>query len=350
MARGRRRRVLNEELLSGATLSLTAADRDDQTTGEAPRYGEMACIEHHPQVSDFVPRRKRAAAFAVLAGWGVAAAAELLAHYAERIAGAMPAVASAAAVRQIAAGGAAWASGVYLLAAALLARLIFSLRRHRVDDYEGSYRVWRLIAWLCVLASANSVIRLQQPVAQALKSATGWSLTAGGAEWWLAPVAALGAWVFWRLAADAAESHGALAAITLAGACYATAATSALGWAPPLPGIHADQLARGMAFAGHAALVASLLIFARYVVLDVQGLIDHAPRPVKSKKPTAVSPDLPAEPPAPIVKIAAASAPPAEAPSAVPADDWDDDDDRSHDSRKLSKAERKKLRRQNRAA
>ncbi len=79
--------------------------------------------------------------------------------------------------------------------------------------------------------------------------------------------------------AELAESRAALATSILAATCYALSAAGALGWAPMWLGTWTDALTRSLPLAGHVLSLAGLMMFARYVVLDVQGLIDHKPRP-----------------------------------------------------------------------
>lgn len=375
MARGgRRRRVLNEELLSGVALSVAVADPGEAGDDDAPRYGEQANVENHPLVSDFIPRRRRVVVAAVSAGVAAAAAAESVVHFAEPIAAALPGVAASELVERVAVGGAAWASAVVLLAAALAARLNFSLRRRRIDDYHGRYRIWRWVAWACVAASLDAVAGVHHLASAAVRGATGWSLTAGGAEWWLAPVALIGGWLFARLALELVESRAALVTMIAASTCYATAAAGALGWTPAALGSWADAIPRALPLVGHTLALAGLLAFARYVVLDVQGLVDHSPRPRTGRR-SDLPAEAPAEPPAttaiaarlinatvPLAPAApaapAASAPIPAAVAKAPAvlhSSWDDADDESEEedgpvTRKLSKAEKRRLRKQGRAA
>jgi hypothetical protein len=351
MARGgRRRRVLNEEVRSASGLSVTAYQGD---AADAPRYGEQASVEHHPQVTDYVPRRKRAVVVTLLAGCTVAAGAEALTRFAEPIAAAVPGVAASDFAEQLAGGMTAWASAVTLLLCAMLARLLYSLRRHRVDDYAGRYRVWRWMAWGGVLASINSVVQLHGVVAKFAVAATGMRMTSTGTEWWLAPVVLFGGWIFVRLLLEIGESRSARAAMLIAAGCYAAAAAGALGWSPAVLGPWAGVLTDALPLVGHTIALAALMIFGRYVVLDVQGLIEHKPRPAV-REPKANTPT-----PAPALKLSPArtateTGGSAAAQASTPvADNRSDDGEYDEDDvpgQKLSKADRKRLRKQQRAA
>ncbi len=343
---GRRRRVLHEEARTAAGLHASMAASTDNNS-EAPRYGEMASVEHHPQITDYVPRRKRAVLATLAAGGVVGAAAAALTHGAEAISRALPGVTSGEIRSQIAGGIVAWTSAVALLAIAGLARLVFSLRRHRVDDVGGRYRVWTWIAAGGVVLSVNAMVAGHAIVSRMAVAATGWSLTASGAEWWLAPLALVGGWIGVRLVLELAESRGALTMFAVAAGWYLLAAAGSLGWSPAWLGVWSEALASSAAVVGHAFALAGMMAFARYVVLDVQGLIDHNPRRPAKKAIAAktaaatvsatLSPVVPSAPTQPQPWTAAEA---------------DEDEDASDDAagRYLSKSERKRLRKQQRRA
>jgi hypothetical protein len=332
---------LNDEVRSASGLSVTNYQHG-AVDADAPRYGEQANVEHHPQVTDYVPRRARAVVVTLLAGIGVAAGAQAIIRFAEPIAAVVPGVDAATLSDRLAGGMVAWSSAVALLMAAMLAKLTYSLRRHRVDDYAGRYRVWRWIAWGGVLASVNSIVHIHTLVPHVAVAATGMSLTASGSEWWLAPLALIGGWIFVRLLLEVGESRTSLATLLAAAACYGVAAAGAMGWAPAALGDWSGALTGALPLVGHTMALAGLMVFARYVVLDVQGLIDHAPR--------AAAPATAKESPAP----AALAMPSASHQQSQQSQSWDDDaeDDEDEDGagRKLSKADRKRLRKQQRAA
>lgn len=50
-----------------------------------------------------------------------------------------------------------WVSTMLLAASAGVTLLIYQLRRYRIDDYRGQYRIWRLVLIVTLLASVNSL-------------------------------------------------------------------------------------------------------------------------------------------------------------------------------------------------
>jgi hypothetical protein len=352
---GRRRRVLNDEARTAAGLHATVV-MSNHDQAEAPRYGEMASIEHHPQITDYVPRRKRAMLATLAGAAAVAVGGQALVHFAPQAEGALPGVATRDLAAQVAGGLTAWTSAVALLAIAGLARLVLSLRRHRVDDVHGRYRVWKWVAAGALAGSVNVVVGVQTIVASAATAATGWSLTAGGAEWWLAPLALVGGWIAVRMMLEIAESRPSLTMMIVAAVCYTIAAAGSLGWAPDALGSWSGALTGALPLAGHAMALAGMMLFARYVVLDVQGLIDHAPKPAKAPK-TIKAPKNDADA-APAIAGSTTTAPAKreQAPAAA-ASRWEEagdaeEDEESEGDQYLSKSERKRLRKaqQRRAA
>jgi hypothetical protein len=253
---------------------------DGQSSSETPRYGEQANIEHHPQVTDFVPRRIGKVVLTVLAGLIIVGAAESLDRYSTQIEALLPAVSKSEITRFLSPGLSqgliAWSSAMVLLTAGMYARLIFMLRRHRVDDYRGHYRIWRTASWLAVLLSLNSVLALHGPAARMIGNSAGWQLLAGQSGWWLALAVLVCGPLLVRLTLDMAESRAALTAIFLAIACYTTAGVAvAIDWAPAWLGAWSDLLDHSLPFLGHVLMLAAIMLNARYVLLDVQGLLLH---------------------------------------------------------------------------
>ena len=352
---GRRRRVLNEEVLSASTLGIPARSKQEETLppGDTPRYGAGANIENHPQVTDFVPRRFRIIALLLFVGLGLGACGELVARYSDLLSQALPAVSAEELASRIGGGLIAWTSAIALLVSACSARLLFSLRRHRVDDVRGRYRIWRLVSTVAVLLSLNAILGGHTLLAQALGHLSGWTVLPGNTLWWLVPTAVVGSWLVLKMILEARECRSAILTYTLASAVFAVAGLAQC-WAPIWTADYHETLSRLLPLLGDLLVATATLLFARFVVLDVQGLIE---RPEVSDATPAV--------------LSVTSVQEEETAAPVPADQhqsqevepeqesaWIDgsepeQDEGSNGQRKLSKAERKRLRKQkarNRAA
>ncbi len=354
---GRRRRVLNEEVLSASALGISARSREEDSIspGDTPRYGVGANIENHPQITDYVPRRFRMIFLGLFVALGLGAFGELVALKAGTLSEVLPVISAEQLTAKVSAGLIAWTSAVALLVAACYARLVYSLRRHRVDDNRGRYRVWRWSAALAVLLSLNAVLDAHTFIAQGLGFATGWSILANHALWWLVPVSLLGGWLMMKLIIEVSECRAALCTYLLAATSLVVAALANV-WSPAWAASYQDSLLRISPLLGDILLMVGTLLFARYVVLDVQGLIEHA-EPSASPSPSlSVASTKDVETPQinqTEMREVAEAMPAAKQESAwVDGSEPEHEDDYS-DGRRLSKAERKRLRKQknrNRAA
>lgn len=276
MARGgRRRRVLNEEARATAShRAIPATERSDSGDAVVQRYGQQAHIENHPQVTDFIPRRKRRVCLIVLTGVFASAAAQSLTRTADSIAVHIPGVPSTD-LKALASGLVAWTSAAMLAAAAVTSILIHALRRHRVDDVRGRYRVWKWAAISAGALSVNAVVHVDRLLAAAASSA-GWSFTSSGVEWRIVPAMLLGCWVALRITVDLTESRGGLFTMACGLFCYAVGVGALVGSSVGIAPWAVDLLSAAP-LVGHTLVFAAILLYARYVVLDVQGLIDHEP-------------------------------------------------------------------------
>jgi hypothetical protein len=352
---GRRRRVMNEEVLSASTThtALRARVVEQEKSPEAPRYSDAAGVENHPQITDFIPRRYRSLAVLTLSGALTVAALSTLHYFAIPISTAVRWTHTA--LFDFAAPGslASWVASVVLFFGAVTCLLIYSLRRHRVDDYRGRYRVWLAASVACLVMSANSVVGLHGLLAETLTHFSGRSALRDGAAWWLVLAGLPLAWIAVRVFLDASECR--LAALLLCGAfCgYAAGLAGFVGGLPVSSDPQSAALATGAGtLLGHWLLLAAVLSYARFVVLDAQGLIEHRPasaaiRPTHSERreqlAAVVSPRLDATPPQPARSPATTEWVDGRRAERQRYDD-DTDDDSSEGDRKLSKAERKQLR------
>jgi hypothetical protein len=328
---GRLRRVLNEDLSNSSAVYGTG--ENDRTPGDTPRYGAGANIENHPQVTDYVPRRYRMMGSILAGGIALGIVGETVAHHANSLNTTFGT--NAAELTDILSNRLiGWTSAMALIVAGAFARIIYLLKRHRLDDLRGRYRVWRTGSLLAVVVSACCVTGAHTLLGNMLSHLTGWN---NSAAWWLVPSAIVGAWVLGRLILDAAECRTALAMFVIASLSFATAAACSAGWSLVEDPLWSESLSRSLPLAGCLAILAGTLFTARYVVLDVQGLIDHEPVQVKTSVAKTFSRK---------VEETAAKELAAEDDETSWTDGTEPDHDYGDDDRPLSKAERKRLRKQ----
>jgi hypothetical protein len=341
-------------------------------------------VDNHPHISDFIPRKHRTIALLVSAGLVTTAVVAALDQFVA------PLVASAATTNvsplSIAGGSslAAWIGSVVLFIGSLSCALIYSIRKHRIDDYRGRYRIWRWAVVACLFASLNCVAGMHSLLADVLAHYSGWTALRAGAIWWLVLAGFPLAWIALRTMLDMSECRLAATLLLAAAISYATSIVCFLGWLPGVEPAMEAIVTGGTALLGHWMLLACFISYARHVVLDAQGLVavrkptQHASRaasPRQNGERRKDSPDV--EPrrksPAAILRMPDSS-PAVAKPAIIPVksqaspSEWVDgsrrerdryeaddggDEERNSGGQKLSKAERKQLRKlkaRNRAA
>jgi hypothetical protein len=361
----RRRRVLKEEVLSAPARAKSRSDDRDNADEDAPRYSEAAGVENHPQVTDFVPRRYSTIAMLGLFGVASSAATAALHYFVLPMATANGMQSGAAIDLAGRSNVSAWLSSIVLFMGSAFCVMTYSLRKHRIDDYRGRYRVWMSAALACLMLSANSVIGLHQVLADALTRVTGWSMLQDGAIWWAVAGLPL-AWIFVRLMVDVRECRVAAATMTAAGICYAVSAASYFGYGPAVEPQMRPILISAPLLLGHWLAFTAVVANARFVVLDAQGLVKvprrtHAKSKRAASTPVIKTPVSKAAQAATTTSVASPTVPISRATIQTvktPADSsrWvdgsrferegydDEDDDSSDGDRKLSKSERKRMR------
>ena len=126
--------------------------------GTRETYTSQARRDEQPRLTDLVPTRYR-----VLAAWYTAGAVIIgllevlysrLDWLTQQVAPAVPRALDLADRGSFA----AWFSSAWLSITALISVLVFSLRRHRVDDYRGRYRIWiwAALAWMALAVNQTA--------------------------------------------------------------------------------------------------------------------------------------------------------------------------------------------------
>jgi hypothetical protein len=290
----RRRRLLAEEYAHGtevgdqSLVTQTEGSGGPGTMRAAPvhksqNYGDADFLAEQPRLTDLIPRR--VSTLAVTFVLGLAAIGGLVAlgaGFPEALArpgGRRPAALDLAAAGSLG----RWFSSLLLLAAGLTALLVYNIRRHKVNDYQGRYRIWAWAAACCFLVASDTATSLGDVLGEVMTALAGTRLLGDGSIWWIVPAACLLGAVGSRLLVDMWEFRGSTAAALLATCCYAAAIAIHCGWiAPDDAAWRLAGQAAGMT--GHLLLLTALGLHARHVLLDAEGRLPR-PRPATGAEP-----------------------------------------------------------------
>jgi len=276
----RRRRVLSDTLSSSVATPLVYSrpqrgpwEGETRTPRRSKNYGDAAFMDEQPRLTDLVATRLRVFFVVLLAGLAVVAGLEGLYMW-------MPRLAPATTDGRIAAFDldgegslAVWFSSITLALAGLTAILVFTIRRHRTDDYPGRYRVWLWAAACWFLLSIDETSSLHEGFKEMMVLVTGTRVFGDGSIWWVAPYFFLLGAVGTRLLVDMRECWLSTAALVATAACYAVAVVAQLGWILPEAGAKGVMVEEGAEMVGNLMLLLAMGLHARHVILDAKGLL-----------------------------------------------------------------------------
>jgi len=240
-------------------------------------------VDRQLRVTELVPKQPAMLAVLFLAGIAIVAGLEALYAW-------MPDIAAMSHDGRIAAFDldsegslAVWFSSSTLAASALVAVLIYTIRRHRVDDYYGRYRIWLWAAAAWMLMSVDEAGSLHEGFKEMMTFLTGRRLFGDGSLWWVLPYTGILGYVGMRILLDMRESRSSVAALLATASCYATAVLAQLEILMPETGAKGVMLEEGAEMIGNLFLLLSMALFARHVILDAEGQLPAR----KARKKTA---------------------------------------------------------------
>ena len=257
--------------------------------------------------------------------------------------------------------------------AGLASLLVYSIRRHKSDDYRGRYRWWLLAAMVWLVMSVDATTGIHELFRAAMTKVSGYQAPVGGQLWWIGCWGLIAGATIIRLLLDMRSCKAALCATLLATLAWIAGIGLQLGGAR-LSGFPVALLCETSKLLGNLLLLLGVTLYARHVILHAQGLLPNReakPRRTKkaNKKEAEPGPeetggasaasklahagekrtDLPAASSVPAPHFTTAHA--AKASAAVEPDESDDEEDYAEDEgdrgqRRGSKADRKRLRKQ----
>ena len=274
----RRRRVLKDDATATTDEAADAAAPRRSRAALGKRYSEAALEENQPRVTDFVAVRwwkltLLLAGILILIvgvqslhihapGWSAVVGDENLVAFDPNQRGSL----------------AAWFSSMLLGLAAVKGFLIFSIRRHKVDDYRGRYRLWLPVSALLILASIDAGTGLHRAArGLLLYFATQYlpesSLARNHAEWQTALAGALFLAVAVRLAIEMRGSPTAVSWLTLAAVGYLTTGLVEFNVIKIETANVVAVVSSSARLIADWALLSSVVFYSRYIYLDSQGIL-----------------------------------------------------------------------------
>jgi hypothetical protein len=271
----RRRRLLTDELANSDDWPACRVWSEDAPSPQkSEHYGDSPFLEQQLRLLDLVPRRM--VSLVLLLALGVAILVGLEFVYAWMV-GRVANGGAAVAAFDLAAKGSlgCWFSSLMLLAASAAALLVYSVRRHRTDDYQGRYRIWLSAAACWFLMAADQAASLREAFRDLMITLTGTPLLGNGTLWWIILYALLLGAVGSRLLVDMRASLFAMSVLLAAALPHTFALAGRSGWILSPIGSREVILLTGAEMVGNLLLLAAMILHARHVILDAEGLLPH---------------------------------------------------------------------------
>ncbi len=292
----RRRRLLSEDSTANSGLPVeglaeTSPLNDKSSAHKSQNYGDAEFLQTQLRLTDLIPRRL--ISYLLLFKLGLALIVGLIAFYLWipdllHNPQARPAMADLEHCGSLG----NWFASLLLLAAGLLATIIYTVRRHKVDDYHGRYHIW-LWAAACWFAMATDVAAsLRQGFQQVMICVTGTRLWGDGSVWWLAPAFLILGFIGIRLFIDMRSSRLSSGAFVLAATAYLIALVGSFRGITVQSEVSQLLVVQGALLGGHFLLAMSMGLHARYVILDAEGALPRrsAKKKAEKKKKSAEKP------------------------------------------------------------
>lgn len=352
----RRRRLLTDDIYGGEAMPVSSV-----SSSEAPiankwgPYGDASFLDEQVRLIDLVPRRLTIIILGLGAALAMIAGLEVLHGWQCKLSETIPGGQFTAFDLTRSGCLGSWFSSLLLSAAAVAAVLVYTIRRHRSDDYRGRYRIWILAALCGFLAATDVAANLHDSFKQIMIHVTRTNIWSDGTLWWIIPYVLIFGALGSRLILDMRPCRLSITAFLLATAGYVVAGSMELGLASVADAAQALMIKAGAAMFGHLMLLMSMALNARYVIFDAEGLLPrrepklHARSDGDNAQKSSVAAgdewmriDSPVGTPQPVLRRASSPAPTASTPaqpvfSSSPAPP-------SPVNRKLTKQEKKALR------
>jgi hypothetical protein len=271
--------LLGSYVLGVPAMTRRSRMRQSAYMGKSPNYGDATFLEVQARLTDLVPMHPLALLIVFATGLGFIAGLEGAYLWMLR---AGPAIGRASALDLTVRGSlGTWFASASLALASLVALVVFSVRRYKLDDYHGHYRVWLWAAACWLLLSIDATANVHEAFGEMMSWITGTRLFGEASIWWLVVGGFLVGGVVTRLLVDMRHCRVSSPLLVASGACAAACIgfhfrlipTHEIDWLPGDNALKCVLLSRGAFLGGSFLVLMSMLLHARFVILDAEGLL-----------------------------------------------------------------------------
>jgi hypothetical protein len=278
----RRRRVLRDDLSARTVGQAASAAERPADPIEVRPYTDAALANVQPRVTDLIPCRGLSLSIFFLTGLAIIAGITALFacsstwwHWADR-----------AALRGLHLTGngsiASWFSSLALACTTVFCVLVYNIRRHKTDDYRGRYSLWLWAAAGSGLASVDASAGIHRPLQSALVALSGTTLLGDGSIWWIACWFVVFGLLGLRVMLDVRLSRATSLALILASMLYVGGTLFHLKVLWLIDDAVTEMAHGAVLMLGHWMLAFSTLLYARHIYRVAQGEL-----PASREKPAA---------------------------------------------------------------
>lgn len=288
----RRRRVFRDEMLAtddpDSEASENSRSSGDESDGRV--YSDAALAQRQAPLTSLLPQRSLTLIALFLGGGLGIAGIELL--YARLFIGLPESFQASLAAFDLTARGniADWFAALTLFTGAFLSALVYLIRRHRLDDYRGRYRIWQWAAVCFVIGSLDAATSVHAILRPSMIELTGTTLLGDGAIWCAILVGVALAICFIRLAIEIKGSRLTTMFLVLSAGSYVGFVVVNYSSALNVTELVQVIVSSATLLAGHFCLVYSIALYGRHVYQEAQGTRRASrTKPRVKKKTTSVA-------------------------------------------------------------
>lgn len=230
-------------------------------------------MDGQPRIIDLVPKSYWKLGLLFVAGLSVIAGLGALYHYMPRLAAHTSDGTIAAFDLDCEGSLGTWFSSVMLGMTALVCWLVFSVRRHKADDYHGRYRLWLWAGLVFLVMSIDEAASLHEGFKEMMSLVAGTRIIGDGSLWWVLGYSLVLLPLGIRLAFQIFHCRTATVAYVLGAAALGAAVATQLEWILPQSGALGILVEEALEMLGYLLLLTGSTLFARYVILESQGLL-----------------------------------------------------------------------------